>query len=52
MVSCSWGSPSAIVHDLAVLGVGTDPPKADAELIVHADAPLARALVLQLLQAA
>lgn len=40
-----------IVHDLDVFGIGTRPAKADTELIVHADAPLASTIAFQLLQA-
>jgi hypothetical protein len=39
-----------IVHDLDVFGVAARPAKADAELIVHPQAPLARAIALQLLE--
>jgi hypothetical protein len=39
-----------VVHDLDVFGVGTRPAKADPKLIVHANAPLAGAITLQLLQ--
>ncbi len=36
-----------VVHDLDIFGIGACPAKADAELVVHADAPLARAITLQ-----
>ena len=39
-----------IVHDLDVLGIVSRPAKADAELIVHPQAPLARTITLQLLE--
>ena len=39
-----------IVHDLDVLDIASGPSKADAELIVHPQAPLARAIALQLLE--
>jgi hypothetical protein len=38
-----------VVHEFNVFGVGTGPAKADAELIIHADAPLPCAISLQLL---
>ncbi len=38
------------MHDLYAFGIGTFPAKANAELIVHADTPLAGALSLQLLE--
>lgn len=40
-----------IVHDLDVFGIGTGRAKTDAELIVHADAPLASAIAIELLEA-
>jgi hypothetical protein len=39
-----------IVHDLDVFGIASRPAKADAELIVHPQAPLACSITLQLLE--
>jgi hypothetical protein len=36
------------ILDLHVFSIGTSPAKADAELIVHPDAPLACAIAFQL----
>ena len=41
---------SVIVHDLDVSGIASRPAKADAELIVHPQAPLACTIALQLLE--
>jgi len=39
-----------IVHDLDTLDIASGPAKADAELIIHPQAPLACAIALQLLE--
>ena len=39
-----------IVHDLDVFGIATRPAKADAELVIHPQAPLADAIAFQLLE--
>jgi hypothetical protein len=38
------------VHDLDIFGVASGPAKAHAELIVHPQAPLTRAIALQLFE--
>lgn len=40
-----------IIHYFNTFGVGTRPAKADTELIIHANAPLARTTALQLFEA-
>jgi hypothetical protein len=39
-----------VINDLYIFGVCAGPTKADTELIVHADAPLARSITFQLLK--
>jgi hypothetical protein len=39
-----------VVHDLHIFSVGARPAKADAKLVVDADAPLTRTIALQLLE--
>ena len=39
-----------VVHDFNIVGVCANPPKADAPLLVHANAPLSRAIAAELFQ--